>query len=136
MPVIATDTRSALVDDNAVLQIQPQRGEATVTIIMTVSFHLLPDKRDEAIAAALAMQAATTREPGCSEYRFWTAADNPNALGLFERWDNQQALDAHLGTPHMAAFGQAMMTTVLEQQAELTRYEVASRTTYSGSEDV
>jgi quinol monooxygenase YgiN len=106
-----------------------------MTIIMTVSFHLLPDKRDEAIAAALAMQAATTREPGCSEYRFWTAADNPNALGLFERWDNQEALDAHLGTAHMAAFGHAM-TTVLEQQAELTRYEVASSATYSGSEDV
>ena len=40
-----------------------------MTIVMTVSFHLPADKRDAAITAALAMQAATTRERGCSEYR-------------------------------------------------------------------
>lgn len=105
-----------------------------MTIIMTVSFQLQADKRDEAIAAALAMQAETKLEPGCSEYRFWTAADDPDALGLFERWDTQEALDKHIATAHMAAFGHAM-ATVLDQQATLTRYEVASSTRYSGSDD-
>ncbi len=105
-----------------------------MTIVMTVSFHLPADKRDEAITAALAMQAETTREPGCSEYRFWTAVDDPNVLGLFERWETQEALDAHLGTAHMAAFGQAM-TTVLDKQAALTRYEVASSARYSEGDD-
>jgi quinol monooxygenase YgiN len=105
-----------------------------MTIVMTVSFRLPADKRDAAITAALAMQAATTRERGCSEYRFWTAVDDPNALGLFERWETQEALDTHLATAHMAAFGQAM-AAVLDKPAALTRYEVASSARYSGGDD-
>lgn len=103
-------------------------------IVMTVSFRLHADKRDEALAAALRMETETTREPGCSAYRFWTAVDDPNTLGLFELWDSQDALDAHLKTAHMAAFGHAMVP-VVDQQASMTRYEIASFSSYSASDD-
>ncbi|MDQ3934274.1 MAG: antibiotic biosynthesis monooxygenase [Actinomycetota bacterium] len=81
-------------------------------IVVTAHARIKPEARDEAIAAAAKMRDASVQEPGCQEYGFWFAFDDPNRLLVFERWDDQAALDAHFATPHLAEFAQAIPSFV------------------------
>jgi quinol monooxygenase YgiN len=59
-------------------------------IIITGTARVHPDQRDAAIAAARDMHKRTIDEPGCVDYRFWSATDDPNAILLFERWQSSR----------------------------------------------
>jgi quinol monooxygenase YgiN len=83
------------------------------------------EQREAALAAAAAMSAASTAEAGCLEYSFWTASDDPNAILLVERWENDDALTAHMSQPHMATFITAIGPT-LDGGMEVLRYDVSS----------
>ena len=91
-------------------------------IIVTAAARLRPDTRDEALAAALRMQETAAQEPGCQEYRFWTAIDDPDSLLLFERWDDDAALEAHLAAPHTREFGGAI-SKYADGPVDLSRFE-------------
>ena len=62
-----------------------------------------PDKRDEIAAALVEAAAATREEDGCLSYAFARDLDDEDRYLAVERWRDQAALDAHFGTPHMAA---------------------------------
>ena len=94
-------------------------------ILVTASARLRSDARAEALAAAARMQEATAREPGCHEYRFWSRSRTPSAILLFERWEDQAALDAHLSAPHTRDFG-AAIAAYADGPVDVTRYEIAS----------
>jgi quinol monooxygenase YgiN len=82
------------------------------------------DQRDAALAAAAAMSAASTAEAGCLEYSFWVAPDEPNAIGLVERWESDEALTAHMSAPHMATFITAIGPT-LDGGMDVVRHDVS-----------
>ena len=46
---------------------------------------------------------ATRKEEGCEHYCYAVDLQDPNLLRVSERWRSEEALDAHMGTPHMAA---------------------------------
>jgi len=94
-------------------------------IIITGRTQLHPDQRDSAISAAQEMRNHTIEESGCIDYRFWSATDDPNAILLFEQWENRSALDTHLASPHTAAFLGAIGAAV-DGTLEVTRFEVAT----------
>lgn len=48
--------------------------------------------------------AATRREPGCEHYAYSVDICDPNLLHVAERWSDDQAIEAHMASPHMAAF--------------------------------
>ena len=77
-------------------------------IVVTARARIKPEARDEAIAAARRMRDASIAEPGCQEYNFWFAFDDDHELLVFERWDDQAALDAHFATPHLAEFARGI----------------------------
>ena len=88
-------------------------------IIVGGRFDVDPEQRDAFLAERHELMRRSRGEDGCLEYTF--AAD-PLELGgvvLFERWESQAALDAHL-----AAI--AVATTVTPRSASITLYEVAS----------
>lgn len=58
--------------------------------------------------AIATMEAASQAEDGCEDYTFSVELNNPNTLRITERWASTEALTAHFGTPHMAAFQAAM----------------------------
>ena len=93
-------------------------------ILVTATARLRAGAREQALAAARRMQEATAREPGCREYSFWVAIDDPDSLLLFERWDDQESLDAHLATAHVAAFNEAI-SAYGDGPVTVTRFEVA-----------
>ncbi|MEP6754375.1 MAG: putative quinol monooxygenase [Chthonomonadales bacterium] len=63
-----------------------------------------PDKWDAAVAACLTVQAATRPEPGCIRYTFYSELEPTHTIHVFEVWESDEALDAHLNTLHVLAF--------------------------------
>ena len=63
-----------------------------------------PEKREEAIAAAIAVQEGTRQEPGNHVYQFSFAVEDPNMICIFEEWESEEDLVEHFKTPHIAAF--------------------------------
>jgi quinol monooxygenase YgiN len=96
-------------------------------VIVVAHARVKPEARDRAIAAATKMRDASLQEEGCQEYGFWFAFDDENELLVFERWDDQAALDAHFQTPHLAEFAQAIPEWVDGAPANM-HYEVDAET--------
>ena len=93
-------------------------------ILVTGQPTLRRDQRDAALSAAQALREHTLAEPGCADYRFWVASDDPDAFLLFEQWDAGESLDQHLATPQVAAFLEAIVPAI-EGPFEVTRFDVA-----------
>ncbi len=45
-------------------------------------------------------------------------------MRIFERWESQEALDAHFATAHFADFSE-FIVDVVDGEAEFVRYEIA-----------
>ncbi len=58
--------------------------------------------REVFLDAVQSMVSATLDEPGCREYAFTPDPRDPNLVRLFELWDDQEALDGHFASEHMA----------------------------------
>lgn len=84
-----------------------------------------PAKREEAIEAARAVMAETRKEPGCRSYVLAADLEDPGRFVIFEEWESAEALRAHFGTPHMAAFQEAMGGFGVRDM-QVQRYDVAS----------
>jgi len=69
------------------------------------------------------MEAASRAESGCADYTFSVEVNDPNALRITEKWQDVEALRAHMQTPHMAEFQRAMSACPPES-LEVTCYEV------------
>lgn len=84
-----------------------------------------PEKRDEAIAAAVAMMRETRRETGCRSYTFSADLEDPGCFHIFEEWETPEALEAHFAAPHMATF-QGAVAKLGVREMTVQRYEIAS----------
>ena len=64
-----------------------------------------------AFLAACAIDAASSMadEPGCRQFDALTMADAPESVVLYEVYDDRSAFEAHLRTPHYAAFAEAVI---------------------------
>ncbi len=77
-------------------------------LIVAGAITLDPAKRAEADAAFEKMRIATLEEPGCIEYQAYSGRGDAGIVFMFEKWQDQAALDAHFASPHMADFGAAL----------------------------
>jgi quinol monooxygenase YgiN len=73
-----------------------------------------PGKRDEVLKHFRANVPAVRAEKGCIEYGAAVDADpalpiqtkyGPESFVVVEKWESMDALKAHAGAPHMAAYG-------------------------------
>ena len=80
---------------------------------------------DAAREAARVMAEKSTAEDGCHVYSFAEDLNEPGLFRIFEKWETQEALDAHFQTPHMADF-QAAMATWDVQSVKATKYQIAA----------
>ena len=94
-------------------------------LVIAGTISIDPANRDEAIAAAVEMMAATREEAGCISYTFSADLSEPGDFRIFEEWESQDALDAHFKAPHMAAFQKEMGGFGVRNMA-IQRYEIAS----------
>jgi quinol monooxygenase YgiN len=71
-------------------------------VIVAGSFEIKPDEREEFLAGRLESMRASRSEAGCLEYTMSADPIDAGRVVLFERWEDQASLDAHL-----AAMGNA-----------------------------
>lgn len=89
------------------------------------SFELDPADRDAFIAARHDAMRSSRGEQGCLEYTFAADPTEPGRVILYERWESQEALDAHL-----AALRQTPQpSSPAPKSASIVIYEVASERT-------
>jgi quinol monooxygenase YgiN len=65
-------------------------------IIVSGMFEVDPAQRDQFLAERAEMMRSSRAETGCLEYTFSADPLEPGRVLLFERWESQAALDAHL----------------------------------------
>jgi quinol monooxygenase YgiN len=94
-------------------------------LIVAGAIKLDPAKRAEADAAFEKMRKATLEEPGCIEYQAYSGRVDPGTVFMFEKWQDQAALDAHFASPHMAEFGAALGGLGVSAM-DVKKYEVSS----------
>lgn len=61
-----------------------------------------------ATTAAGKMIEATQKEEGCITYCFSVDITNQRKFRIYEEWASEEALAAHMKTPHMAEFRKAL----------------------------
>jgi len=96
-------------------------------IVIAGKIQIRPERRAEAVRAALAMVEATRRESGCVSYAFYGDLVDPGTFFIFEEWEDDAALAAHFQTDHMARFQEQAAALVAAAPA-IKRYVVESAT--------
>ncbi len=67
-----------------------------------------PETEDAIRAALQALAAESRKEEGCLAYDLYESTSAPDTFVTVERWTDQEALDTHMASPHVAeAFGAA-----------------------------
>ncbi|WHO76910.1 putative quinol monooxygenase [Rhizobium sp. BT03] len=69
-----------------------------------ITIELRPGTRDEILARAPEVQAATRAEPGCLSYDFFTSTDDPDRLVFVESWKDEAAHAFHMEQDHTKRF--------------------------------
>ena len=86
-------------------------------LIVTGTIELAEDSVAAALAAAEVVMAETQKEDGCQIYEFSQVVGAPTRFRIYEEWDNEEALRAHFGMPHMAVFQKALSgLTILSRE--------------------
>lgn len=93
------------------------------TLMVTGRLSIRPDRRDVALAAALALAEASRLEPGCIEFRVFCDASDPYLLVFFEQWSGVDAMTRNFQTFHMTQFREAAKVFAVGE-LEVKRYVV------------
>ncbi len=65
-------------------------------VIVGGTFEVDPTERERFLAGRLELMSASRAEAGCLEYTFAADPIDARRVVLFERWESQEALDAHI----------------------------------------
>lgn len=65
--------------------------------------HARPGKEAEAQAALREAQQGTHQEPACHLYALHVEDADPGAFVMIEIWETDEALEAHVASPHIQA---------------------------------
>lgn len=78
--------------------------------------------KEDLLRTALASAVSPTRrELGCYQYDLLVNPADPCDLCFVERWDDEQALDEHLQTPHIKSL-RAEIADLVESPPDVRRY--------------
>ena len=67
-------------------------------------------------------QASVKNEPGCLQFDVLTPDNEPDKVFLYEVYENDEAFEQHLQTPHFLAFKAAVGELVKSQTVRRYRY--------------
>lgn len=72
-----------------------------------------PDKRAELVRIGQAVAAASRSEPGCISYRIYEDTEREHEFVFVEEWEDEEALQRHFATSHVAEFMGAISATIV-----------------------
>ena len=77
-------------------------------LVVHATLPILPEKRDEFLGAVGGLIEETNKEPGVRSYAHYESVATPHTFLMFEEYDDEDAFNAHLGSPHFQAAGGAL----------------------------
>lgn len=77
-------------------------------ILVAGTIRIAGDRQDALLPAALTMIEKTRAEDGCHVYSFGWDMVEPGLIRIYEEWQSQAHLDAHIATAHMADWRAAL----------------------------
>jgi quinol monooxygenase YgiN len=86
----------------------PAQPREPAMLIVTGEIEIDPADVETVRAAAIVMMDETGKEAGCRFYRFYQDLGHPGKIRVYEEWESQAHLDAHMATPHMADWRRAL----------------------------
>jgi quinol monooxygenase YgiN len=95
-----------------------------VSILVTGHLDIDPAKRDEFLGLIRTLMAETHKEAGCEHYAFTADVDDEGHFHILEQWADQETMDAHSASPHLAAFMGALGGVV--KGGSLTKWDGAT----------
>lgn len=78
---------------------------------------------EDTMTALIAMVTKSRAEDGCLDYSYARDLIDPQTMVVFERWRDQEALEAHFASAHMAEFRAALAATGALVSRDIHRYE-------------
>lgn len=81
----------------------------TAMLIVSGTMKIDPANTAAFLAAAAECSRETRREAGCQAYHFSADELEPGLIHVYEQWDDENALYAHLRLPHVTAFRTALV---------------------------
>ena len=73
--------------------------------VIIAEFEVKPDKLEQFLELARTdASQSVAREPGCHQFDVTLDREQPNRVVLYEVYEDEAAFNAHLETPHLAAF--------------------------------
>ena len=94
-------------------------------LVIAGTITLDPGRTDEMLAAIVPLMEATQAEDGCIDY---VLSADPKELGtirIFEKWESDEALGAHMKAPHMGVFQKAIRGCGVTGMS-VDKFEIAS----------
>jgi quinol monooxygenase YgiN len=90
------------------------RGKITV-----IAFHRAKPGEEQALHEALLAGVPTLKEKGCINYDLHESPSLPGVFVFLENWESKADFDAHIASPHIAAF-RAHAPDLLAEPADIT----------------
>ena len=94
-------------------------------IIVSGLIEIDPANHDAAVELATTLVEATRAEEGDIDYGFWADLTRPGVFRVYEEWQDEAALTAHFGEPHMATFMEGLGGLGVTGTS-ISRHDVAS----------
>jgi quinol monooxygenase YgiN len=91
--------------------------------VIIAEFEVKPGQLEQFLAlASTDASQSVAREPGCHQFDVTLDREQPNRVVLYEVYADEAAFDAHLETPHLAAFRAGIESLIVSRQVRrLTR---------------
>jgi (4S)-4-hydroxy-5-phosphonooxypentane-2,3-dione isomerase len=82
-------------------------------VAINVILEIHPQRVEEFLQIMGANAAASRQEPGCLRFEITRQADKPNVFALSELYQDQDAVEAHYATEHVARWRSAAATDLV-----------------------
>ena len=96
-------------------------------IVVTGYLTIAPEHHEAALTAIRECVAPTRDEPGNVDYRYSQDIDDPTRLNIVEQWESEDAMNAHMGSEHLATF-LTVIGGMIGGPVEITRHDVSGST--------
>ncbi len=94
-------------------------------ILVTITMHALPAKRQELLQTLQELLHVMQRDHGYRTARITIDTNNPNLVTLAQEWLNQQAVERYMQSEHFSVLQGALK--LLTRSSEMTISSIAKR---------
>ena len=105
----------------------PRPATRRCMIVLNATIPVDPDSREQAVEAATDLAQASRAEDGVVDYRVTADLEDENVIRIFEQYEDDDAVNAHMESDHFLAF-QGQVPEFAGGEVELYRFDVSETT--------